>query len=209
VIAWKITAGETCTHAEADRHALFSLRTQSIGGGFLHDADGCCVRPLMCEYCGCQQIATIAELTREHDAAVELVGQIKAALPDRRLDDVAQSCQQILAILAPHTVVEEEGLFPEMNDEFPDHISVLRSEHREIEKVLGEAADGPPDDPTWPDRLVAVLHLLREHILKEQDGVFPAALAALDAGQWERIEALRAQISRAATTSAANERDHP
>ncbi|HZW45846.1 MAG TPA: hemerythrin domain-containing protein [Dermatophilaceae bacterium] len=163
----------------------------------------------MCEYCGCQQIATIAELTREHDAAVELVRQIKAALPDRRLDDVAQSCQQILAILAPHTVVEEEGLFPEMNDEFPDHISVLRSEHREIEKVLGEAADGPPDDPTWPDRLVAVLHLLREHILKEQDGVFPAALAALDAGQWERIEALRAQISRAATTSAANERDHP
>jgi len=39
------------------------------------------------------------------------------------------------------------------------------------------------------------LHMLREHILKEQDGVFPAALGALDADQWERIEALRAQIS--------------
>ena len=92
-------------------------------------------------------------------------------------------------------MVEEEGLFPEMTGEFPDHISVLRSEHREIEKVLGEAADGFPDDPTWPDRLVAILHLLREHILKEQDGVFPAALVALDAEQWERIEAVRAQIS--------------
>lgn len=162
----------------------------------------------MCEYCGCQQIATIAELTREHDAVVALVGRIKASLPDRRRADVAESCQQILAILAPHTVVEEEGLFPEMNAEFPDHISVLRSEHREIEKVLGEAADGFPDDPTWPDRLVAVLHLLREHILKEQDGVFPAALVALDAEQWERIEAVRAQVSTAATTWAANERDH-
>lgn len=162
----------------------------------------------MCEYCGCQQIATIAELYREHDAVVALVGRIKAALPDRRLDDVAESCRQILAILAPHTVVEEEGLFPEMTDEFPDHIGVLRSEHREIEKVLGEAAKGFPDDPTWPDRLVAVLHLLREHILKEQDGVFPAALIALDAEQWERIEAVRAQISTAATTSVANERDH-
>jgi hemerythrin-like domain-containing protein len=149
----------------------------------------------MCEYCGCQQIATIAELTREHDAVVALVGQIKTSLPDRRRDDVAESCQQILAILAVHTVVEEEGLFPEMTGEFPDHISVLRSEHREIEKVLGEAADGFPDDPTWPDRLVAILHLLREHILKEQDGVFPAALVALDAEQWERIEAVRAQIS--------------
>lgn len=162
----------------------------------------------MCEYCGCQQIATIAELTREHDAVVALVGQIKASLPDRRLDEVAESCQQILAILAPHTVVEEDGLFPEMTDEFPDHIEALCAEHREIEKVLGEAAEGFPDDPTWPDRLVAVLHLLREHILKEQDGVFPAALIALDANQWERIEAVRAQISTAATTSVANERNH-
>jgi len=50
------------------------------------------------------------------------------------------------------------------------------------------------DDRTWPDRLVGVLFLLRAHILKEQDGVFPAALAALDADQWERIEAVRARI---------------
>ncbi len=149
----------------------------------------------MCEYCGCQQIATIAELTREHDAAVELVGQIQTALRGPHLDDVASCCQQILEILAPHTVVEEEGLFPEMEAEFPDHISSLRSEHREIEMVLGEAADGLPDDPTWPDRLLGSLQLLREHILKEQDGVFPAALAALDSDQWERIEALRAQVT--------------
>jgi len=123
----------------------------------------------MCEYCGCQQIAVIGELYSEHDAVVALVGQIQSSLAGQRVEDVATSCQQILAILAPHTVVEEEGLFPEMTDEFPDHIEVLRSEHREIEKVLGEAAGGFPDDPTWPDRLVVVLHMLREHILKEQD----------------------------------------
>jgi hemerythrin-like domain-containing protein len=156
----------------------------------------------MCEYCGCQQIAVIGELYSEHDAVVALVGQIQSSLAGQRVEDVATSCQQILAILAPHTVVEEEGLFPEMTDEFPDHIEVLRSEHREIEKVLGEAAGGFPDDPTWPDRLVVVLHMLREHILKEQDGVFPAALVALDPDQWERIEAVRAQISLVSTTLA-------
>jgi len=161
----------------------------------------------MCEYCGCQQIATIAELTREHDAVVSIISQIQHPRPAQRTEDVAELCQQILVILAPHTVVEEEGLFPEMTDDFPDHIQALRSEHREIEKVLGEAADGPPDDPTWPDRLVAVLHLLREHILKEQDGVFPAALAALDTDQWERIEAVRAQTSMAPTTLTTTERD--
>ena len=92
--------------------------------------------------------------------------------------------------------------FLEMTDEFPDHIQVLRSEHREIEKVLGEAAGGFPDDPTWPHRLLGVLHMLRDHILKEQDGVFPAALAALDADQWGRIEAVRAQVSLAPTALA-------
>lgn len=161
----------------------------------------------MCEYCGCQQIATIAELTREHDAVVTLVGQIRISMPGQHKQAVVTGCYQILAILAPHTVVEEEGLFPEMALDFPDHIKVLRSEHREIEKVLGEAADGFPDDPTWPDRLECVLVLLREHILKEQDGVFPAALVALDTDQWERIEAVRAQVVAASTTLTSIERD--
>jgi hypothetical protein len=147
----------------------------------------------MCEYCGCQQIATIAGLYREHDDVAAQVGLVRSALADERMDEVATGCRQILAILDPHTVVEEEGLFPEMADEFPDHIEALRSDHREIEKVLGEAADGPPPDPTWPDRLLKALHLLGQHILKEQDGVFPAALIALDPEQWERIEAVRAQ----------------
>jgi hypothetical protein len=39
-----------------------------------------------------------------------------------------------------------------------------------------------------------MLALLREHILKEQDGVFPAALAFLDAEQWEAVEAIRARV---------------
>jgi hemerythrin-like domain-containing protein len=160
----------------------------------------------MCEYCGCQQIATIAELTNEHESLVNLTGLVQRALAGRpseeNREEAADRCRQMVAVLAPHTVVEEEGLFTEMAQEFPDHIQALRSEHREIEKVLGEAADGFPDDPTWPARLLAVLDLLRDHILKEQDGVFPAALIALDSDQWERIEAIRAKTSEATTSKA-------
>ncbi|MEU4262783.1 hypothetical protein ACYCCF_29645 [Streptomyces argenteolus] len=50
-----------------------------------------------------------------------------------------------------------------------------------------------PADPTWPGRLLDVVTLLREHILKEQDGVFPAALATLSTEQWEAVEAVRAE----------------
>jgi hemerythrin-like domain-containing protein len=156
----------------------------------------------MCEYCGCQEIAVIGELTREHDAVVALISQVQSALASQRLQDVVEICRQISSILAPHTVVEEQGLFPEMADEFPDHIEALRSEHRDIERVLDEATRGGPDDPTWPDRLRGALFLLREHILKEQDGVFPAALVALDSDQWERIEAVRAQLVAAASALA-------
>jgi hemerythrin-like domain-containing protein len=156
----------------------------------------------MCEYCGCQEIAVLRELTREHDAVVALISRVKSSIARQHLEDAAASCQQISSLLAPHTEVEEQGLFPEMRDDFPDHIEVLRSEHRKIEQALVEVCDGVPDDPTWPDRLLGALVMLREHILKEQDGVFPAALAALDPDQWERIEAVRTQLVAAPTTSA-------
>jgi hemerythrin-like domain-containing protein len=156
----------------------------------------------MCEYCGCQEIAVIGELTREHDAVVAVISRVKSSIAGQHLEDAAASCRQISSLLAPHTEVEEQGLFPEMTDEFPDHIAALICEHRQIEKTLGEATGGAPDDPSWPDRLLGAVHMLREHILKEQDGLFPAALAALDADQWERIEAVRAQFGSAATTLA-------
>jgi len=97
-------------------------------------------------------------------------------------------------ILAPHTAVEEEALFPALAADFPGHVASLSDEHRRIEAVLGEARDGVPADPAWPRRLAGALHLLREHILKEQDGVFPAALAGLDGGAWEHLAAVRARV---------------
>jgi Hemerythrin HHE cation binding domain len=100
-------------------------------------------RAPVCECCGCRQITTIAELYREHEDVAAQVVLLRSALADGCLEDVAACCRQILAILGPHRVVEEGGLFPQVADEFPDLIEVPRSDHREIEKVLGEAADGP------------------------------------------------------------------
>ena len=145
----------------------------------------------MCEYCGCQQIPVINELTREHDAVVAAIGETRTHVQHGDLAAAARSCLRIAAILGPHTRVEEEGLFPFLTADFPDHIGVLRSEHRRVEAVLSECATGVPRDPDWPTRLQSALDLLREHVLKEQDGLFPAALVALDPDQWERIEDLR------------------
>jgi hemerythrin-like domain-containing protein len=147
----------------------------------------------MCEYCGCQAVTAIDDLTREHDLVVNLVGDVRAAHTGTDTARMADLARQITAILEPHTHVEEHGLFPALAADFPDHVTALQADHRRIEAVLRDAAAGTPADPTWPGRLIDALDLLREHILKEQDGVFPAALANLDPADWDTIDAIRAK----------------
>ncbi len=152
----------------------------------------------MCEYCGCQAVSAIAELTREHDHVVALIGEVRTAhAPAGGADAaprMADLARRISAILDPHTLVEEGGLFPALACDFPQQIAALVAEHRLVAAVLGEAASGTPADPTWPDRLMKTLDVLRDHILKEQDGVFPAALTSLRPEQWEVLEAIRAEV---------------
>jgi hemerythrin-like domain-containing protein len=150
----------------------------------------------VCEYCGCQQIAAIAELTREHDAVVRLTGRATRCLDDADPTAAAQACRDILDVLAVHTVVEEQGLFPALVAEFPHQVEGLLRQHRDIEQVLHEAVDGLPTDAGWPRRARQALYTLREHILAEQDGVFPAALARLDAADWDRIDEVRRQAEQ-------------
>ncbi|MEW2614786.1 hemerythrin domain-containing protein [Streptomyces sp. NPDC047880] len=151
----------------------------------------------MCEYCGCQALETIDELTREHERVVTLISHVRDARGDGAIARMAELAREITSVLGPHTRVEEHGLFPALAGDFPEQIVALEDEHRRIEAALAEA-DGPfLTDPTWPDRLIETLALLREHILKEQDGVFPAALAHLGTEQWEAVEKVRAEAGSA------------
>ena len=166
----------------------------------------------MCEYCGCQDIVSIGELTREHDAVVAEIAEVRALLRDHDVDGAAKAARRIAEILGPHTAVEERGLFPWMRQEFPEHIDALEREHRVIEDALAEAGDGTPTDPSWPTRLLSALELLRDHILKEQDGVFlpPCRCSTPRAGSSSR-PCGRAPARRSATTAppVAGTRAHP
>lgn len=157
----------------------------------------------MCEYCGCQEVPAIALLTEEHDAVVNLIGEVRRHVEAQQLDAAVAGCADILRILDPHTRVEEEALFPAMRSEFGDQVGELMAEHRLIEAVLGEATSGAPADPTWPHRLLATLEQLRDHILKEQDGVFPASLAVLSPEDWDHVDQVRAEAPSALTPNAA------
>ena len=152
----------------------------------------------MCDYCGCQEVRAIADLTAEHDRIVTLSGEARRALHTGALDLAAARARDITAVLGPHTLVEEGALFPAMAEEYGEHVNGLLDEHRVIEGVLARAEDGTPTDPAWPGLLGRALTLLREHILKEQDGLFPAALATLGPAQWDEVDAVRDQVDAAA-----------
>ena len=150
----------------------------------------------MCEYCGCQALESINALTREHEQVLALIRDVRDARLAGDVGKQAELACRIAGILRPHTLVEDQGLFPGLAPDFPGQIAQLEAEHRLIEAPLDEAAraagDGAiPADPTWPGRLAEALALLREHVFKEQDGVFPAALATLSTTDWEKVDAAR------------------
>ncbi|MHC3467608.1 hemerythrin domain-containing protein [Streptomyces sp. 7R007] len=157
----------------------------------------------MCEYCGCQALESIDQLTLEHETVVTLISRVRDARRDGKIAYMAELAREIATVLTPHTLVEEQGLFPALAAEFPEKIAALEDEHRRVEEVLAEANGPFLTDPDWPGRLVEALDLLREHILKEQDGVFPAALALLSTEQWEAVEAVRARVGTWLPESAA------
>jgi hypothetical protein len=148
----------------------------------------------MCEYCGCQAIAAIDLLTREHGAALEEVADARVAANADDFSAAQTACARILYVLAPHMVVEEQALFPALAVQFAAQIQTLVAEHRLLDRVLDSIVSASTPPPGWASELLTALDILREHILKELDGVFPAALANLHPADWDRLDTVREQV---------------
>ena len=148
----------------------------------------------MCEYCGCQAIAAIDLLTREHCAALECVADARAAAKGDDFPGAQTACSRILYVLAPHMVVEEQALFPALAGDFSEQMQALVAEHALLDGVFDSIASALSPPCGWAIELTQALDILREHILKEQDGVFPAALANLHPADWDRLDAVREQV---------------
>jgi hemerythrin-like domain-containing protein len=150
----------------------------------------------MCEYCGCQEIDVIAELTAEHDELRNLGHELGQAANAGDLAAARPLAARMRDLLGPHTAVEERGLFPSMHDEYGDQLDALVQEHREIDAAFTDLAAEAPG-ASWRSATQLALAHLFDHILKEQDGVFPAALATLTSQDWEAIGTIRGSVGSA------------
>lgn len=138
----------------------------------------------MCHYCGCRDLPLIRDYIAEHERAIDLSGGAVRAL-DKGDVATARTLLDAVAIeLRSHWQGEEGGLFAVMARDplWLEHIEPLVREHRELEELL---ATVDLTDSGDRDRLRAAVLELREHIAKEEDGLFPASLTGLDGEEWD------------------------
>lgn len=138
----------------------------------------------MCSYCGCRNIPLIARLTRQHEEITNHTTALRAAARNDDRSGAAAAVEALGLLMHPHTHLEERGLFAEMrkDDLFTEHIDSLCAEHKELDKLSEAVAAGDLS------RIGPLLTLLANCIDREENGVFPAALAALDDEQWDRLQ---------------------
>lgn len=139
----------------------------------------------MCSYCGCRSIELIGRLTVQHDEIVNATTALRVAAAEQDAPGAAHACVLLAQLMDPHVDLEERGLFAELRqeEEFTAHVDALCGEHRDIDREIAAIVAGDLD------RVTPFIRLLRDHITKEENGLFPAAAIALDAGQWERLNA--------------------
>jgi len=79
----------------------------------------------------------------------------------------------LIALLDPHVTQEEQGIFAELRkrEEFTAHIDALFAQVSSGGTHLAPAA----------------IRLLRDHIEKEENGLFPAAAVELEGTVWQEI----------------------
>jgi hemerythrin-like domain-containing protein len=150
----------------------------------------------MCEYCGCQNVPAIARLTAEHDEIRAAARKAHRAARRRDFAAARGTVQHLLVLLEPHTAIEERGLFPSMSREFPEHISSLEKDHRRIRAALERLARAETAYDGWEAELARTAGALFEHILREQDGVFPASLSVLVPAEWDELDAAREAVAQ-------------
>lgn len=139
----------------------------------------------MCQYCGCREIPLLRDYIAEHERAMNHGGDAVRALDRGDYERARDLLAAMSDELRSHWRGEEHGLFAVMavvDDLFAAHIALLVREHHELDALLDSVDVHDAGDR---DRIRQAIENLYEHIVKEEDGLFPASLTALDGEHWD------------------------
>lgn len=137
----------------------------------------------MCDYCGCRTRSLVAALGEDHDRIRSLSARAQEALDAADEEAARAALAELAAVLAPHSALEEGGLYPAVGDVGVE-VERMYADHAEVDAAIARAAHGD-------DALSAVpgaLRRLADHIHLEEFDLFPAAHQLLDDVVWDRLE---------------------
>ncbi len=139
----------------------------------------------MCSYCGCESLTVIGAFMAEHVDIVNATTALRQARERQDRPAAGVAAAQLVTLLGPHAQREEVGLFRVLarQDEFEPAIASLCAEHTMLEAHLAAIVAG---DLGVVDPLIAAL---RDHIHREENGLFPATAIALSGADWAEVEA--------------------
>lgn len=137
----------------------------------------------MCSYCGCRSIAIVGRFMAEHEQITNLLTELRASCAAADLERTKAAAHEVEHALHPHTHMEETTLFSEMkkDPDFTEHIEILCAEHAALDRQLERLSAGEFGlfDEFEQD--------IRNHMDREDNGLFPASAIMLDGPQWEWI----------------------
>ncbi|MGN0065865.1 MAG: hemerythrin domain-containing protein [Nocardioides sp.] len=139
----------------------------------------------MCHYCGCRQIPLIRDFIAEHEEISALGAKAVRELGRGEVDLAQADVDRMRDLLASHWRGEEDGVFVAMaaaDELYADYIRPLEDEHRELGAFLAGIDLRRPEDVA---RFTRELDDLAEHIVREEDGLFPATLVTLSGPEWD------------------------
>ena len=138
----------------------------------------------MCSYCGCADLEIVGRFMAEHEHIINHLTALRGSLDDEPRRRAA--ARELGDGPTPHLVAEEAGLFTLLarDEVFTDHIARLCGEHHELDELLARVDDGEVAlFPRFEDAL-------RDHIDREDNGLFPAAAIHLGGPEWDEVELL-------------------
>ena len=141
----------------------------------------------MCNYCGCQDQALIRDYYAEHNASRDLADAARRDMDVGRYAEARDKVARLLTGLQSHWEGEEGGLFAVMVDRYPDdfadYIRPLVEEHRQLAEFLRTL---DVTDAGHRQAFAEQVHELYEHMLREEDSLFPASVVTFDGADWTR-----------------------
>ena len=96
-----------------------------------------------------------------------------------------QSALSACAELEVHATVEEELVYPILEELDPDTAEHAEEEHAEFKELIAQVQDLEPGDPDLPVLMEQLMRLVADHVEEEETTVIPRLQSHLGAGVWD------------------------